>query len=524
MSRFAIIFAAGTMISRVLGVARDLVLNVFLPAGSREAFIVAFRFPNMLRDLVGEGAANAAFVPVFSATLEKRGVKAFREVVAATMGGMILLLGLLSALGVFLVPELLRGLNAIHPLTGGEPLSAESIALATSLSRWMFPYLFWIGLAVFSMATLFTVKHYGTPSWAPALLNVCIIGAALIFRDTFSDPSYALVVGVWAGGVLQVAVQYAAMAKYAGVWCPSFRLRHREIFTMLALMGPVVVGQAAGEINKLVDSLFAYMSAEGSVTALYNANRLVQLPLTIFGYAVAAAVLPAASRAVAREDLKAVRTLLIQGMRQTFFMIAPSALGLIVLGGPIVRLLFEYGHFDSRDTEWTAIALAIYAAGLIGFAWVKVVVTGFFAVQDTKTPVMVSSASMLLNIILNVLLVGPYGYKGLAFATSVSYFVNFFALYLLLGRRYGVLWDAPFSAALLRMSVSTAIMSAVAYAAYLRTMAYFPEDTALARLVQVVVPLAAAVSSYLIASWGLGIPEVKTFTRILLRRRGPAQR
>ncbi|MCC6696343.1 MAG: murein biosynthesis integral membrane protein MurJ [Candidatus Hydrogenedentes bacterium] len=519
-SRFAIIFAAGTLISRVLGVVRDQVINVFLLDASREAFIVAFRFPNMLRDLVGEGAANAAFVPVFSATLEKRGEKAFREVVAASMGGMILLLGALSVLGVLLVPELLRSLNAIHPLTGGEQLSPETIALASSLSRWMFPYLFWIGLSVFSMSALFTVKHYGTPSWAPALLNVCLIGAAFFFRDTFSDPSYALVVGVWAGGVTQVLVQYVALAKYAGVWRPSLHLRQREIFTMLALMGPVIIGQAAGEVNKLVDTLFAYKSAVGSVTALYNANRLVQLPLSIFGFAVAAAVLPAASRAAARDDFKAVRALLMQGMRQSFFMIAPSTLGLIVLGEPIVRLLFEYGHFSPRDTEWTSIALSIYAVGLIAFAWVKVAVTGFFAVHNTKTPVIVSSMSMVLNIILNVILVGPYGYKGLAFATSVSYFVNFLVLYILLCRRYGALWDGPLSAALLRMAVSTAIMSAVAYAAYVRTLSYFPGDSIAARLAAVAIPLAAAVMSYLFASWCFGIPELKTFSRILFRRRG----
>jgi putative peptidoglycan lipid II flippase len=520
LSKFTVILAGGTMLSRVLGLVRDQVMNIFIPVGSREAFIVAFRFPNMLRDLVGEGASNAAFIPIFSETLEKKSEKAFREVVAATMGGMILLLAALSVAGVFLVPLLLQGLNALHPITNGQQLDESTIALVSSLSRWTFPYLFWIGMAVFSMAALFTVRHYTTPSWAPALLNVAIIACVFLFRDAFPDPAYALVLGVWLGGVAQVAVQYYALGRHVGVWRPTFQIRRPEIYAMLGLMVPVLLGQAAGEVNKLVDSLFAYKSAEGSVTALYNANRLVQLPLAIFGSAVAAAVLPAASRFAAKNDRAAVRSLLMQGIRQSYFTIAPATLGLIVLGEPIVRLLFEYRLFTTRDSEWTATALAIYAAGLVTFAWVKVCVTGFFAFKDTKTPVIVSSGCMLLNIVLNVILVGPYGYKGLAVATSISYAVNFIVLYILLGQRFGALWDRTFSAALLRMTVASAGMAAVAYAAYIRTQNLFPDDTVVNRLICVSIPMAAAIAVYLAISWYFGIPELKSFARLLARKRG----
>jgi putative peptidoglycan lipid II flippase len=519
ISRFAIIFAGGTMFSRVLGLVRDQVMNIFIPEGSREAFIVAFRFPNMLRDLVGEGASNAAFIPVFSETLEKKSQEEFREVVAATMGFMILLLAALSVAGVLLVPQLLQGLNALHPITNGQHLDPGTIALVSSLSRWTFPYLFWIGLAVFSMAALFTVRHYSTPSWAPALLNVAIIACVFLFRNALPDPAYALVLGVWVGGIAQVAVQYFALTRCVGVWRPSFRLRRPEIFVMLGLMVPVLFGQAAGEVNKLVDTLFAYKSAEGSVTALYNANRLVQLPLSIFGFAVAAAVLPAASRYAARDDRAAVRSLLMQGIRQSYFMIAPATIGLIVLGTPIIRLLFEYRHFDAQDTEWTYIALAIYAAGLVTFAWVKVCVTGFFAFKDTKTPVIVSSGSMILNIVLNVILVGPYGYKGLAVATSISYAANFAVLYILLGQRFGALWDRAFSAALLRMTVAAVAMAAVAYAAYLPVREYFPEDTLLSRTSCVVIPMVVAIVVYLSLAWYFGIPELRSFTKLLARTR-----
>lgn len=508
------------MLSRVLGLVRDQVMNIFIPAGSREAFIVAFRFPNMLRDLVGEGASNAAFIPIFSEILEKKSDKAFREVVAATMGGMILLLAVLSAAGVLLVPLLLQGLNALQPITKGEHLDPGTIALVSSFSRWTFPYLFWIGLSVFSMAALFTVRHYTTPSWAPALLNIAIVASVLLFRNSLPDPGYALVLGVWLGGVAQVAVQYYALNRHVGVWRPSFRVRRPEIYAMLGLMVPVLFGQAAGEVNKLIDTLFAYKSAEGSVTALYNANRLIQLPLSVFGLAVAAAVLPAASRHAAREDRAAVRSLLMQGMRQSYFMIAPATLGLVALGTPIVRLLFEYRHFTPENTEWTSIALIIYAAGLVTFAWVKVCVTGFYAFKDTKTPVFVSSGSMILNIILNVILVGPYGYKGLAVATSISFAANFVVLYVLLGQRLGKLWDRTFSAALLRMTVAAVAMAAAAYAAYLRTLAVFPENTLVSRAICVCIPLTIAIAVYFSIVWYFGIPELKSFTRLLSRRRG----
>lgn len=519
LSKFAAIFAGGTLFSRALGLIRDQVLNIFIPEGSREAFIVAFRFPNMLRDLVGEGASNAAFIPIFSETLEKKSKEEFRKVVASTMGGMMLVLGALSIIGVLLVPLLLQGLNALHPITNGEHLDAKTIALVTSLSQWTFPYLFWIGLAVLSMAALFTVHHYTTPSWAPALLNIAIIACVFAFRHMLPDPAYALVLGVWIGGVAQVAVQYYAMSRHVGVWRPSFQLRRPEIYAMIGLMIPVLFGQAAGEVNKLVDTLFAYKSAEGSVTALYNANRLVQLPLSIFGFAVASAVLPAASRYAARDDRAAVRSLLMQGMRQTYFMIAPATLGLMVIGEPIVRLLFEYRHFTAQDTEWTSIALAIYAAGLVTFAWVKVCVTGFFAFKDTKTPVLVSSGSMILNIVLNVGLVGPYGYKGLAVATSISYAANFIVLYLMLGQRFGLLWDRAFSGALLRMSISAIGMAAVAYAAYVRTYSFFAEDSWISRFCCVAVPVSIAVATYLLLSWYFGIPELRSFSRLVFRRR-----
>ncbi|NUM56961.1 MAG: murein biosynthesis integral membrane protein MurJ [Candidatus Hydrogenedentes bacterium] len=519
LSKFAAIFALGTMLSRVLGLVRDALLVTLVPVGPREAFLFAFRLPNMLRDIVGEGAANAAFIPVLSETLEKRKDKAFRDVAAAAFGTMLLVLGAVVALGVVFVPEMLDGINALQPITGGKVYSAGEIELLTALGRWTFPYIFFIGIAVYSMATLFTVKHYSTPSWAPALLNVAMIVCVVASTQIQVAPAWALVIGVWIGGIAQAAVQYVAMGRYAGVWKPTFHVRRKEVLTMFALLGPVIVGQAAGEVNKLVDLTFAYKSEAGAVTWLYSANRLVQLPLTIFGFATAAAVLPAATRAAARNDFGEMRDVIMQGLRQSFFMVVPSMVGLMVLGKPIVKLLFGWGEYGSDyDITNTAIATAIYAAGLLSFAWVKVTISGFFAVKDTRSPVIISTGCIALSILLCALWVKPYGFKGLAWATTISYTANFLALFALLSARHGALWDGPFITALVRMTAATAGMAAAAYAAYAGMLRVMPGDAIMERMAHTGVPIAAGVIAFLALSWMFGVSELHSFAQLVTRR------
>jgi putative peptidoglycan lipid II flippase len=526
LSRFTAIFAGGTMISRVVGLVRDSIILALTPKLSRDAFLLAFRFPNMLRDLVGEGALNAAFVPLFSETLEKDSKKGYQELVAAAMSAMVLLLVCLTIVGILVMPALLH-MNHLESLTGGERHSAEYLRMTVSLGRWTFPYILFIGLTVFAMGALFTVKHYSTPSWSPVLLNIALIACCLLFywnrtfRALFPDPAYALVLGVWLGGIAQLVVQYRALAKYAGVWRPSFNLRHPGLGTLFTLLAPLTVGQAAGEVNKFVDALFAYSLGKGSVTALYAANRLVQLPLSIFGIATSVAILPAAARAAAYGKDDEVRATLQHGFRQSCFLILPSMLGLMVLGKPIVQLLFEFrgGEFDASDTSRTATALAFYAAGLLSFAWIKVAVTGFYAVQNTKTPVAVASASMILNILLNCAMVRPCGYWGLALATSISYTVNFILLYVLLWNRFGPLWDGPFLTALLRITVASAMMAAVARAVYLRLIHVLPGNTFTSEAVSVFCTLLVAVLAYLALCWALDIPDLRQFLAALRRKR-----
>jgi putative peptidoglycan lipid II flippase len=520
VGRYTAIFASGTLLSRVLGLARDVTLARLAPGLSLDAFLVAFRLPNMLRDLIGEGAMNAAFVPVFTSRREQESEESFRQLVRSSLTVMLLLLAALTTLGVWLAPQLLQLMESLRPVTGRTP-TEEELELVQTMARWTFPYLFFIGLAVFMMAPLFTLGRYGTPSWSPALLNVSLIACALLGYvwkpELFGKPVYALVLGVWLGGIAQLVVQYIALGRASGIWLPGIRLHPglREIFV---LMGPVALGQAAGEVNKLVDALFAYSLPTGAVTALFYANRLIQLPLSIFGMATAAAVLPAISTAAARGDVKEAAVRLRHGFSQTAFLVLPAALGLIVLGRPVVRLLFEGGEFGPADAARTTTAMAILAVGLLAFALVKVAVTGFYGMKDTKTPVVVSSCCMLLNIVLNVLFVKPLGYQGLALATTISFIVNFGGLYAFLGNRLERLWSGEMGFSLLRIAMAAVLANAAGFGIYVRLHYLFPSDAFVDEAVCALIPVAASAGLYFGLCALFRVPEAAVFLNLLKRK------
>lgn len=518
LSRFAAVFAGGTMLSRVLGLIRDAVAAAVIPTAARDAFFFAFRIPNMLRDMLGEGATNAAFIPVLTETQEKEGDASFRELVAAIYSAMFVILSVVTLLGILAMPLAPYVLHALEPLTGSHAKSAEEMAETVRIMQWTFPYLLFIGLTAFAMAPLFVMKHYGTPSWSPMLLNVALIVAPLVLTRYMVNEAWAMVVGVWLGGLAQLVVNLRAMRKHTGVLWPSFRLRHPGVRKASWLLIPVILGQATGEVNKLVESFFAYSLEEGTVTALFFANRLVQLPLSIFGVAVAVAILPSISRAAANHKFGDIRNTLLHGYRQTFFLAFPAMMGLVVLREPIMRLLFERGAFGPAETGRAAAALFYYGLGLLSFVWVKISVQGFYAVQDTRTPVIIATASMFLNILLNAALVGPMGFRGLALATTVSFTVNFLLLYVYLYARYGLLWDRATGASLFRMFLATAMTCGLLVVLDYRIERYFGIDGLGPRLIAVLVPLAAAAIAYPALCRALNVSEMTEILTAFRRR------
>ena len=516
-ARFAAVFAGGTLFSRVLGLVRDLAIAALIPRGARDVFIFAFRLPNMLRDLVGEGAMNAAFMPVLTATREKEGDEGFERLIAALFGAMMLLLSVLTLAGILAMPAIASLLDGLAQFTTEDAMNPADQAQLILAAQWAFPYLLFIGLAVFCMGPLFVTRHYATPAWSPALLNVALlIGVAM--RDAFPEPAYALIAGVWLGGVAQLLVLYSAMGRRCGVWLPRSPWSHPGVKRALLLMVPVLFGQAAGEVNKLVDTLFAATLETGTVFQLFCANRLVQLPLSVFGMAMAVAILPDAARAATRGDFSELRANIMRGMRQLSFLVVPSMLGLIVLREPIVRLLFERGEFTALDTTRTANALGIYAAGLLGFALVKVLAQGFFAMQDTRTPVIISASSMLLNIALNFALVGPLGYMGLALATTISFTLNAVLLFTFLGMRVNRLWDGPMASSLAKTVVASTLAMVAAWGVHRVLEGVIGHEALAARAALVMGPIACAVIIFAAVAAMTRSTEFADFTTMLRRR------
>lgn len=519
LSRFAMIFAGGTMLSRVLGLVRDMVFAQTIPGSALGAFLFAFSLPNMLRDMLGEGAVNAALVPVFTAEREKLDEAAYRHAVSAVMSLMLLLFAGITVLGVLIMPLTPSILASLEPFTGKSlPQSQEELLTTVRMMQWTFPYLFFIGAAVFAMAPLFVARRYGTPSWTPVLLNVAFILCAYGLRNRFENPAWALVVGVWLGGLAQMAVLWADMFFHVGVVLPSFHLRHAAVGKTLLLLLPVILGQAAGEVNKLIERFFAMSLGEEKVLALYISNRLVQLPLSVFGIAVAVAILPALSRAHTQGDESQQRRLLLYGLRQSFFLCVPAATALLVLRRPVIQLLFERGEFGPASTGLAAGALLYASLGLVSFAWVKVMVQGFYARHDTRTPVIVATSSMLLNIGLNLVLVRPMGYQGLALSTTLSFTLNFLALYLLYGKRNGMLWDAAFVRSIAGIVVAAALFGLTAYGVLVFLAARLGTDSLSARFLALAGAGLLGGLVYAAACILLRIPEFDMLRRRFLKR------
>ncbi|MBI3118374.1 MAG: murein biosynthesis integral membrane protein MurJ [Candidatus Hydrogenedentes bacterium] len=511
LARFTAIFAGGTMLSRVFGLLRDIVIGVFIPTLSRDAFIVAFRFPNMLRDMLGEGAANAALIPVFSETHEKEDEAAFKRLLGAVMGAMLFVFSAVTLGALLLLPLLPSAMRLLQPWTGEDPARIAELAARVPLMQWTFPYLIFIGLTVFATAPLFTMRQFVTPSWSPALLNISLIGCTLGLYWVFDEPAWALVLGVWIGGVAQCALMLHKMRQVTGVLWPRWEPWHPGVKRVFWLLVPVILGQATGEVNKFVDTLFAYSLGEGVPSALFFANHLVQLPLSIFGVAVSVAALPELSRAGARNDMDGLRETLLDALRQTVFLTAPAVMGLVVLAQPLVRVLFQYREFSAEDTVMTATAVVYIAAGLLSFALVKVAVQGFYAVKNTRTPVIVATLSMLLNILLIFSLVGVLGFRGLALATTLSYTVNFLLLFGLLARRHPRLVNAEMAGALARIVLAAGVMAVVVQGLYWGVASLWGGEGLPRDAVVLAVTIPAGAICYAVLAKVLGIQELSHF-------------
>jgi len=420
-----------TMISRVLGFARDMVIaRLFGADTATDAFFVAFKIPNFLRRLFAEGAFSLAFVPVLTDYKENKSEVELKDLIDRVAGTFGLVLFAVTAIGVISAPILVM---AFGPGFLDEP---HKYNLAVEMLRVTFPYLFFIALTAFAGGILNTFGRFAVPAFTPVLLNICLIAAALWLSPEFEQPIVALAVGVFIAGVAQLLFQIPFLHRLGLLPRPKWGWKHEGVYKIRTLMIPAIFGSSVAQINLLLDTLIASFLVTGSISWLYYSDRLVEFPLGVFGIALATVILPKLSKDYVTTSAAMFSLTLDWALRLVWVIAVPAAVGLAVLAGPMLATLFYGGAFTEHDIYMSSLSLMAYSLGLLGFILVKVLAPGYYARQDTKTPVKIGIKAMGANMVLNILFVVPLvmmdfngTHVGLALATACSAFMNAWMLY-----------------------------------------------------------------------------------------------
>ncbi len=484
LARSAGVVGAATLTSRVLGLIRDQILAYLFGAGNAmDAFNVAYRVPNLMRDLFAEGAMSAAFVPTFTRRLTRHGRAAAWQLANQLINALIVVTGLLVLAGmVFARPlaELLAGDYAAVP---------GKLELTATLSRIVLPFLTLVAVAAVLTGMLNSLNRFFTPAVSPAMFNVGMIFGAVCLVPAAShlgwSPVVGIAVGMLIGGAGQIALQVPALLREGYRYRLELDPRDRGLRDILLLIGPGTLAGAAVQINVLVNTILATGEGTGAVSWLNYAFRLMYLPIGLFGVSIATATLPAVSRSAARDEPDGVRETVSNALRMMLMLGAPAMVGLIVLAGPIVELVFERGSFSPEDTRETAAALAFYAPGLLGYSAVRITVPCFYALGNSLTPTLISVASVALNVVLNVVLVDRIGYRGLALGTSIAALVNAALLFHFLRRRLDGLDTRRLLVAFAKIAVAAGLMGAAVPGIHAALLESWPGAGLLARLVRV---------------------------------------
>ena len=464
LTRSVGIVGLATMISRVLGLVRDQALAYRFGAGDRmDAFFVALRIPNLLRELFAEGAMNAAFVPVFTRRLTREGREAAWRLGARLINALAVVTGVIAAAGIVFAEPLTRLFAAGYQDVPGK------LELTVQLTRIVLPFFTLVAIAAACMGMLNSLRRFFVPALSPAAYNVCLIAGTLVvvplMPEDGMDPVAAVAAAVLAGGGGQIAAQWWALRREGFRWRPVLDPGDRGLREVVGLMGPATVAGAALQVNLLVNTRLATFEGTGAVTWLTHAFRLMYLPLGVLGVSIATVTLPAVSRHAAAGDLAAVRETVSRGLRLMLAVMVPAAVGLAVLATPVVRLVLEHGEFSAADTTATARALVFYAPGIVGYAAVRLTAPVFYAFGNSLAPAGVSVATVAANVGLNLVLVRVMGYPGLALGTTLASVLNASALLVLLHRRLGGIDGGRLADRLGRICLAAGVMGAAVAAA-----------------------------------------------------------
>jgi len=522
LARSAGLISVATMASRVLGVAREMVLAAFFGASGgieMDAFNVAFRIPNLLRDLFAEGAMTAAFVPTFTRTLTTEGRDAAWRLGNLVINALLVITGSIVVVGILFASPIT---HAFAPWFADTPGKLE---LTTELTRIMLPFLATVAVAVAMMGMLNSLRRFFIPALSPAMFNVATILCAFTLVPAMPrlglQPIVAIALATILGGIGQIALQWPVLRREGFRYQPIIDFKDPKLVEVLRLMGPGTLGLAAVQINVFVNTYLATSQQQGAVSWLNYAFRLMYLPIGLFGVSIATAALPDIARRANEGDTAGMQRTISSALRMMLMLNVPATIGLIALAEPIVALLLERGNFRPYDTAATAAALIFYSPGLLGYSAVKIASPSFYSLRDSRTPVIVSVIAVLINLTINLILVRVMGYRGLALGTALAAMVNAGALLWLLRRRLAGLDERRVSIAFAKILAASAAMGIAARLTASWLAAMLPPTHFLLRAVELAAAITVGLVVLVAAARLLRLAEFdEAFSRVLRRLRG----
>lgn len=526
LARAAGIVSLATLASRLLGLIREQVFAAFFGAGlAVDAFQVAFRIPNLLRDLFAEGAMSAAFVPTLTRVQETEGREAAMRLANLVINFLVVTVSVICILGIVFADHIVP---LMAPGFGQVPGKLE---LTTQMTRIMTPFLLLVALAAAVMGVLNTRRVFFIPAIAPTMLNLALIASGFLIAPICPrfglEPIVGMAFGVLLGGLGQLFIQVPALWSQGFRWRPEISFRDPGVLRIVTLMAPAAVGLAATQVNIFVNTFLASLLPQGSVSWLNYAYRLMQLPIGLFGVAIATVTLAEVSRHAARREMPALKRTISFSLRFGLFLTLPATMILMSLAHPIVALLYQHGRFGADDSWQTAQALWGYAVGLSAFSAVRVLVPVYYSLGMTRIPVTISFVTIAINVVLNIMLMEPLQHRGLALATSISSVLNFVLLFEVLRRKIGPMGGRALSRSAGKIFLASLLAALAAFAAAWEVEGWLGLTSVVARIAVVGSGLFAATAVYLVAVFALRIEEgapLFAFIARFLRRPGQGTR
>ncbi|MBA7615605.1 putative lipid II flippase MurJ [subsurface metagenome] len=503
IAKYAGIVIIATIFCRILGLGREIVISNRFGAGiETDAFFIAFMIPNLLRSFLGEGALNSAFIPIFAEYLTNHDRKKAEYFASNVLNILIIIVIIVAALGIWGAPLL------INIIAIGFKSNMYKYQLAINLTRIIFPYISFVAVAALFMGILNSYNHFLVPALAPAMLNISVIIFAITLSYKYGI--YSIALGVILGGIGQALIQTPVLIRKKIKYSFVVDFNDPGVKKLLKLLVPAMIGLAITQINVVVDKTIASTLIDGSISALYYSNRLVQFPLGAFGIAISIAIFPTLAKQTAKNNITEFKKSLLFGLKMLLFITVPSAVGLIVLRDPLIRLIYEHGIFSRVATNMTASALLYYSIGLFAYACVRLITMSFYALKDTKTPVKIGIYIVFINIVLDLILIRFLAHSGLALATSVAAILNMIILLKVLQDKIGDIELKSQTSFLIKIIVSSIFLGIICVLVSNYLGSVLDLNDKYNQIIQVTASVFSGGLVYFIINYILGVKEVRS--------------